>query len=1004
MPGRLIMEQNGADGAGGVLNGKHHAPDLKGIYTNGDTKYDGSNDSRYYPTPNGGGSGPHSAALLEPPPEIPHITENYQHLGKLIARVAQECFNDLHDVIEKLSEIPLQPMANGVGHGAVNGVGNASHTNVLKKTMLMDFANRQREKFIKLLVLSQWSQQAKDISQLIDLNAWCATQLQHFNECMDRLGQLKIDLHTFKLPGPDIKTALEVLSTGTASWMPSLNYTPPPPLTPQKMLKTLKELNVLLHLRLNLYEDLPICLRTAYTIASGRATFSLPGEFELDVSIFDESPDAQFFFIDLRFLFSPAPELSDGPLREVIEGRVNGILATKGLHGACDFLHDFALTHKVAELRSQAQALAEREYAGAISVHDVHRELVVQYWTNSPRGLSWIEIGVSSGKSSDPRRRAEQEKEKEITSHVHIRWTRDGQETPHKVPVDLVDLDMERIIKSFCSAHSHTLLDEMNQSIGGHVGEKSAITGALKSSEYEPQDNQLRLQFGSYPPVAVFLEPFTGRIAMSPGSSVVARLVKDLNANKTNWKEAHLRLPRALCFLAQQGLERQAERVGWKTVRNLGLTPEKSKNAFGDYYTCFFRFPDTPDANWLIGDTVSPQGVEWRAVKLANRDGVLSPETYHPLPLSGMFQDFDPSRPADQDALQTVKLCSARWILYHQLTQDLHQSGVKCALRFMPVCEPVPGNPTPPDTIPVIAFGASTLLGSPTKPPSPSIADMLMLTFAGQDMEVGSIKVAVRGALPSPDKLGALLEIHDSALALDPKGAFQITLRTPFGTSPLAPLVQHIQSLLRLRLLVDVLKQHDLEPTSLSLTHLTFTYSTSLTATLHLPPSGPISLSLPPSNPHSRIRHLLSCYLNEPDGGPRFARALLVSLPLVRALDKISTRRLAPEIHVRSIDVYRIIYPALAFGVSIQARRSRDDVSWVIAESPGARGERGAFGRALEGHFRDVGEGWRGVDSVVLATERGVERAVVDLDRLVSRFSGDEVKGEEVGREVITLD
>jgi mediator of RNA polymerase II transcription subunit 14 len=162
------------------------------------------------------------------PPEILHITEGFQSLGTLVERVSQECFNSLSEVVEELAAIPVHsqtPMSNGIGnHALVNGVGNMTKENVRKKELMLEFAHQHRTRFIKLLVLSQWSQHAKDMSQLIDLRVWFNKQIEQYESAAYELGFFKTAIHPFKLPSPDMQTALNVLSTGKVPWTPDVRF------------------------------------------------------------------------------------------------------------------------------------------------------------------------------------------------------------------------------------------------------------------------------------------------------------------------------------------------------------------------------------------------------------------------------------------------------------------------------------------------------------------------------------------------------------------------------------------------------------------------------------------------------------------------------------------------------------------------------------------------------------------------------------------------------------
>jgi hypothetical protein len=156
------------------------------------------------------------------PPEIDHITQGYLPLSKLIIRLAQDTFNGLTEAINEMAD--MKP-SQSTGQSQMNGItpSQAIQVNVQKKTRLWDFAQDRRAKFIKILVLSQWSRQAEAVSKVIDLNHWLRVQKEHYRSAVNWIGELKRLLGPMIVPRPELDTALEALSTGKASWLPDVS-------------------------------------------------------------------------------------------------------------------------------------------------------------------------------------------------------------------------------------------------------------------------------------------------------------------------------------------------------------------------------------------------------------------------------------------------------------------------------------------------------------------------------------------------------------------------------------------------------------------------------------------------------------------------------------------------------------------------------------------------------------------------------------------------------------
>lgn len=226
MPGILMMNHSANDL---VRDGETKKRSFDGKLVNGiDGRKDmaAMNGSTGKATTNGTSTAMTASTLeqySELPPEIAHIgPEAYHPLSKLLARVAQECYNALEETLHKMSGMSLGQQANGaIMNGAVPQ--DNPEVNKRKKLLLLKFAQENRAKFIKLLVLTEWGQKsALDIGKIIDLYAWAKEQAAHMDFADEQVNQIKILSAYARENNPDIRTALEVLSTGKASWIPTV--------------------------------------------------------------------------------------------------------------------------------------------------------------------------------------------------------------------------------------------------------------------------------------------------------------------------------------------------------------------------------------------------------------------------------------------------------------------------------------------------------------------------------------------------------------------------------------------------------------------------------------------------------------------------------------------------------------------------------------------------------------------------------------------------------------
>lgn len=168
------------------------------------------------------------------PPEIVHISEGFIPLSKLITRLAQLTHNQLVDKIRQVAAMPMPAAAPPSANGA-SALGasqkeefDQSNESVARKVALNSAIQKMHGRWIKTLVIADWSRKSKDVSKLIDLNTHLCLLMQEYELRLDQMINVKRDLSFARLPSPDIKTALHVLSTGDGSFFPDVSFPFPP--------------------------------------------------------------------------------------------------------------------------------------------------------------------------------------------------------------------------------------------------------------------------------------------------------------------------------------------------------------------------------------------------------------------------------------------------------------------------------------------------------------------------------------------------------------------------------------------------------------------------------------------------------------------------------------------------------------------------------------------------------------------------------------------------------
>jgi mediator of RNA polymerase II transcription subunit 14 len=162
--------------------------------------------------------------LQQLPPEIRHITEGFEPLSKLLTRLAQTTHNRLSAKILELASIHNPPAAvNGNGPHYSNGTAGNNALEILqKKVNLLKFAEDTHADWTKALVITHWSRVSENVSKLIDLKLHIDSERNLYDTALYQMSEVKRNLMFARAPNPDLKTAVEVLSTGKASWMPDV--------------------------------------------------------------------------------------------------------------------------------------------------------------------------------------------------------------------------------------------------------------------------------------------------------------------------------------------------------------------------------------------------------------------------------------------------------------------------------------------------------------------------------------------------------------------------------------------------------------------------------------------------------------------------------------------------------------------------------------------------------------------------------------------------------------
>ncbi len=502
--------------------------------------------------------------------------ESYLPMATLISRMSQSCWNGLSDLVEQLASISVPVLPPEQARLMPNGLpNNQSKSNLDKKDLLFNFANGRKAEFVKLLVLLQWSKNVDEVSKTISLNFWLMTRRRAYWETIGSLALLKQESPGFQIPNPDLRTAAEVLSRGRVNEFPRLGYIVTKDLSSRQIVRVLKSLNCVLSVKLALSEDLPYQLRT-FKVHDGRATFSVPDEFEVDLSSLNESLESPFRMVDFRFAFQPSPQVPDR-LQSEIEHLANSNIDQGGLTRCYEFLHELTLSYKLAEFHKQAIALSRNQWAGNLRVELLRRNLIVQYWSERQLGKSWVEVSIASGR----RKQNFQEQEPHSVLDVKCTWHGKRMEAS-QIHLDEAVLSFEDILRQVVAQHSTQILDSIYDKL---VLSRLFADGELsleQSLSYEdPEECALVMQTSSSSQLELKVDSVTGLIMMSPVTERTERLQFEVNRVQALADEVASKLLNFRCSVMESTVLAGVAGTKWETLRSFRFTQAEIKSLFG---------------------------------------------------------------------------------------------------------------------------------------------------------------------------------------------------------------------------------------------------------------------------------------------------------------------------------------------------------------------------------------------------------------------------------------
>lgn len=795
-------------------------------------------------------------------------------------------------------------------------------------------------------------------------------------------------------------------------------------MTAKRTLKKLQKLNKIISIRLTLHDQVPRAFQT-YRVHDGRVTFSVPGEFELDLSVGEDNKSSQFFFVDIRFLFSPSSAIPKGRVLNELDIRINDVLRDSGLTGCFDLLHSLVLTFKVNVLFKQSIDLARGSWSDVLRVELLHRTLIVQYWAFKLGAKSWLEVGVKSG-----RRRGSHGNPG--VPYLGLRWMRDGQEVDNAdIEFDTENLSMECVLRSVIALHVSHILSSVYTSLSENsLFSTGTLSLRAQLSRIEPGDCQLDIQLTASRRLRVTIEPMSGASILSAAPSILDRPDSDRGPDKSLTDEIASRVARIRCSSAIEEIESNLRILGFEAVSPRSLKVEIRRIFPSNVIRFTFFRHHLWEPNWLIAATSSMDSDNWWVIQLratlsANKHPTLGAQNTSMLRsaqvISSRFlaaqQHTSYAACADLGHCLTGILAiyaNARFLLELQRIHfhpPLHKLQIETGLRT-------------PDIF--IRYEASNLppalrIAQPAGLKKSYIKNTIRVSFHGVDPHKNLAILVAYGSLAMPVKfLGTLVSKWDRSIVFRQKGGgFAIRLLAPAGQVVIVDLIEKLQRLERILSIIESLQRKKMDVLSLSLSRIAFSYGPgkALRANINVNASGPSSsadtdLAGIPSkaesvffqrlgiafdypNPHRRIQESLTTSLNSASseaGLDSFFELLTLTLPLLRALDQITinpshNEPLKAQVTVRNAKTYQIHYPIAKFRFQLVAGQHLNRMTWILKDVSGTQDrshQNQITGSLREKLYNAKGDGWRGLGTGMVAEVDKVSNLILELDSCFS--------------------
>ncbi|XP_026466667.1 mediator of RNA polymerase II transcription subunit 14 isoform X2 [Ctenocephalides felis] len=442
-------------------------------------------------------------------------------------------------------------------------------TDMERKIEIYNFSSRTRQLFVRLLALVKWANSASKVDKSSHIMSFLDKQAMLFIDTADMLARMAREtLVTARLPSFHIPAAVEVLTTGTYSRLPSCikdKIVPPEPITASERHQTLHRLNQVIQHRLVSGSLLPQMRK--FKIEAGRVTFHVEHEFEVSLTVMGDGPNIPWRLLDIDILVEDK-ETGDGKalvhtqqvyyIHQVIQSRL--VDNADPLSEVYNCLHYFCQSLQLEVLYTQTLSLCRDRLDDHIHVDEYTpgRCLTISYWreltSKDPRSELGYRLSIQVD-SHDPARPL-------AVVHVPTLGNKESEVADRAIRSEL--LSMERLLVHTIYVRTKGRLTEL----------KLELQDLLKDVECHLQGSPAILSMPILQPclraeqLLITVDTHTGimqcHVPQYPQAMHVPELQQALNGD-------HSRIPGLVSELRYWLTQRRCE----KTLQHLPATPHE---------------------------------------------------------------------------------------------------------------------------------------------------------------------------------------------------------------------------------------------------------------------------------------------------------------------------------------------------------------------------------------------------------------------------------------------